>query len=68
MIIFWIISYATDKQSANPLEIIGGFLFVLGLLIYNEAIVLHFFGLDKSARTCMKENDTYKELRSAGRE
>ncbi|OMJ90491.1 hypothetical protein SteCoe_7078 [Stentor coeruleus] len=45
------------------LQIIGSCFISLGLIIYNELLILPFFGFDKSARLSIEENKNIRKLR-----
>lgn len=64
MIFVWIFSYAIfPDEPFYPLEIVAALFLAFGLLVYNEVLILPFWGFDKSAYKTLRENDTFKEMR-----
>ena len=45
----------------DPIEMTGGLLIVLGILIYNEVIVIPWFGFKESAQEGIENNQFYIE-------
>lgn len=68
VILVWTFAIAFSFESALPLEIVGGGSLILGILIYNEVLVIPCCGLRKSAKASMKENEVYRELKIKDRE
>lgn len=64
MIFVWIFSYAIfPNEPFYPLEVVAALFLAFGLLVYNEVLILPFWGFDKSAYKTLRENDTFKEMR-----
>ena len=63
VILVWVLAIAFNFESVLPVEITGGFSLILGILIYNEVIILPCCGFKKSAKLSMKESEMYKELK-----
>jgi hypothetical protein len=63
IIIVWAIELAL-LQKISFLEIFGGLLIILGLLIFNEVIIIPFCGLKKSAKESMAQNKLFLKTRS----
>jgi hypothetical protein len=51
------------KRKFYFLQIIGSCFIFLGLIIYNELLILPFFGFDKSAKLSIEENKNIRKLR-----
>ena len=67
MITFWAFSFAIIPKSANPFEVSGACLLAVGLLLYNEILIIPFFGFDKAVKKNLKENQYYKQLKEDNR-
>lgn len=68
MIIVWALSLALFTTAGfNPFEPLAAFILALGLLIYNEVLVIPLFGLEKSVKKSIKDNQTYKDIRFQSR-
>ena len=52
------------RNEISVLEILGGVFIILGLLIFNEVIIIPFFGLKKSAKESMEQNKMYKRQKA----
>ena len=61
LVLVWIVTICININSFDPIEITGGLLIVFGILIYNEFIVIPWFGFKKSAQKSMEDNRFYKE-------
>ena len=59
IVIIWIITISIDINSVDPIEMTGGLLIVLGLLIYNETLIIPWFGLKESAEESIESNRFY---------
>ena len=70
LIILWTIyiSLSFNKVKASQyMQISAGVLIIVGLLIYNELLIIPWFGLRKAAKISMKENQAFKEEREKTR-
>ncbi|OMJ87853.1 hypothetical protein SteCoe_10336 [Stentor coeruleus] len=68
MIIVWALSLAIFTTAGfNPFEPLAAFILAVGLLIYNEVLVIPLFGFDRSVKKNIKDNQTYKDLRFRSR-
>ena len=68
MILTWVFSYAIfPDEKFYILEIFSAVFMGSGLLIYNEVLILPFWGFDKSAYKILRENQTFKEIRNNSR-
>lgn len=68
MILVWVFSYAIfPDEPFYPLEVVAALILILGLIIYNEVLILPFLGFDKSAYKTLKENSTFKDMRHDSR-
>lgn len=63
IVVVWALELALRKE-ISTLEILGGVFIILGLLIFNEVIIIPFFGLRKSAKESMEQNKMYKRQKS----
>lgn len=54
-------------DQVDSIEIIGGGLIIIGLIIYNEILILPICGFQKSAKTSMDENKIIRERRQKKR-
>lgn len=61
IVIVWTVYMAIDFDNFDILKIIGAFLVILGLLIYNEFLIIPCCGLKESAQQSMEENAIYRE-------
>ena len=64
--IFSFISRKDDEVSI-AIQAIAGVCVFIGLIIYNEVLVIPFFGLDKSAKLSINENKILKQRRAENR-
>jgi uncharacterized membrane protein len=68
MILVWIFSYVVFiGEDFFILEIFAAVFMALGLMIYNEVMILPCGGFDKSAFKTLRENNTFKEMRNNSR-
>jgi len=68
MILVWVFSYALfPDEPFYPLEVVAALILILGLIVYNEVLILPFLGFDRSAYKTLKENSTFKEMRHDSR-
>ena len=65
-IIFSFISKKDDKESI-VIQVVAGVCVFVGLMIYNEVLVIPFFGLEKSAKLSINENKILKQRRAENR-
>ena len=63
VILVWILAIAFNLEDVLPIEITGGLSLVLGIMIYNEVLILPCCGLKKSAKTSMKESQIYRDIK-----
>ena len=68
MILTWVFSYVIFiDEKFYILEIFSAVFMGFGLLIYNEVLILPFWGLDKSAYKILRENQTYQDIKNNSR-
>jgi len=61
--IFWVLGLSLKTQDIDFLQLIGGLFIMLGLLIYNGVIIIPWFGMKKSVKSCMEQNKEYLRQR-----
>lgn len=70
IVIVWVffVSLRFNEIRANQyIQISSGLLIIIGLLIYNEILIIPWFGFKKSAKLSMKENQAFREEREKSR-
>lgn len=68
VILVWILAIAFNFETILPVEITGGLSLILGILVYNEVLIIPCCGFKKSAKLSMKESQTYRELKIKDRD
>jgi hypothetical protein len=63
VVLVWVLAIAFSFEDVLPVEIAGGISLIVGILIYNEVIIVPCCGLKKSAKESMKESEVYRELK-----
>jgi hypothetical protein len=45
-VLVWIVQLSTGKETFEPLQLVGFILLVCGTLVYNEIVIIPYFGFD----------------------
>jgi multidrug transporter EmrE-like cation transporter len=52
-VLVWVVQLASGKEDFDWLQLIGFILLVCGTLVYNEIVVIRFYGFDQNTKAAI---------------